>query len=201
MLPSARLTASAPQRRNDFGAESSRPAYSLCTLRTRQSPNEWQHSLPACPLRLWPGWTCTSWTSLKSFTDSFRILPSRAFPSAIASCVLPDGCMQDARYHRACSLPRVSRLPLCRKDRLPTTRRTGCSVMSLDGHVRTLGNVTDPGHSLQCGPLRMGVASDRPDQFARAVLGPLCHVDAAHNAHHVKQVLGIRPSRSRGSDK
>jgi hypothetical protein len=30
----------------------SRPAYSLCTLRTRQSPNEWQHSLPAYPLRL-----------------------------------------------------------------------------------------------------------------------------------------------------
>ncbi len=36
----------------DVGAESSRPAFSLCTLRTRQSPGEWQHSLPACPLRL-----------------------------------------------------------------------------------------------------------------------------------------------------
>jgi hypothetical protein len=44
----------------DFGAESSRPASSLCTLRTRQSPGEWQHSLPARPLRLLPGWTCTS---------------------------------------------------------------------------------------------------------------------------------------------
>lgn len=52
MLPCARLTASASQRRNDFGAESSRPASLLCTLRTRQSPGEWQHSLPACPLRL-----------------------------------------------------------------------------------------------------------------------------------------------------
>jgi len=44
-----------------------RPTYSLCTLRTRQSPSEWQHSLPACPLRLWPGWTYTSWTSSRGF--------------------------------------------------------------------------------------------------------------------------------------
>ena len=33
-----------------FGAESSRPASLLCTLRTHQSPDEWQHSLPACLL-------------------------------------------------------------------------------------------------------------------------------------------------------
>ena len=33
-----------------FGAESSRPASLLCTLRTHQSPSEWQHSLPACLL-------------------------------------------------------------------------------------------------------------------------------------------------------
>src|SRR5215469_6329699 len=36
--------------RYDFGAESSRPASSLRTLRTHQSPSEWQHSLPACLL-------------------------------------------------------------------------------------------------------------------------------------------------------
>ena len=36
----------------DFGAEPSRPASSLCTLRTHQSPSEWQHSLPACLLAL-----------------------------------------------------------------------------------------------------------------------------------------------------
>ena len=36
--------------RHDFGAESSRPASLLCTLRTHQSPSEWQHSLPACLL-------------------------------------------------------------------------------------------------------------------------------------------------------
>ena len=35
-----------------FGAESSRPASWLCTLRTHQSPDEWQHSLPACMLAL-----------------------------------------------------------------------------------------------------------------------------------------------------
>jgi len=35
-----------------FGAESSRPASLLCTLRTHQSPGEWQHSLPACVLAL-----------------------------------------------------------------------------------------------------------------------------------------------------
>ena len=29
-----------------FGAESSRPASLLCTLRTHRSPGEWQHSLP-----------------------------------------------------------------------------------------------------------------------------------------------------------
>jgi hypothetical protein len=35
-----------------FGAESSRPASLLCTLRTHQSPGEWQHSLSACMLAL-----------------------------------------------------------------------------------------------------------------------------------------------------
>src|SRR6267143_3787613 len=52
MLPSALLTASAYAISTDFGAESSRPASLLCTLRTHQSPGEWQHSLPACSLAL-----------------------------------------------------------------------------------------------------------------------------------------------------
>src|SRR5438874_12941453 len=52
MLPSAGKTASASQQWLDFGAESSRPASLLCTLRTHQSPGEWQHSLPACLLAL-----------------------------------------------------------------------------------------------------------------------------------------------------
>ena len=50
--PSARITASASATTNDFGAESSRPTSLLCTLRTHQSPGEWQHSLPACLLAL-----------------------------------------------------------------------------------------------------------------------------------------------------
>ena len=33
-----------------FGAEPLRPASLLCTLRTHQSPGEWQHSLPVCLL-------------------------------------------------------------------------------------------------------------------------------------------------------
>jgi hypothetical protein len=45
MLPSARLRASASQQCSDFGAESSRPASLLSTLRTHQSPGEWQDSL------------------------------------------------------------------------------------------------------------------------------------------------------------
>jgi len=52
MLPSARLTASASATIKDFGAESARPASSLSTLRTHQSPGEWQDSLLACQLRL-----------------------------------------------------------------------------------------------------------------------------------------------------
>jgi hypothetical protein len=51
MLPSAGKTASASQLL-DFGAEPSRPASLLCTLRTHQSPGEWQHSLPAYSLAL-----------------------------------------------------------------------------------------------------------------------------------------------------
>jgi len=50
MLPSARLTASASQQCSDFGAESSRPASLLSTLRTHQSPGEWQDSLLICLL-------------------------------------------------------------------------------------------------------------------------------------------------------
>jgi hypothetical protein len=52
MLPCTLSTVSASQRWTISELNSSRPASSLCTLRTRQSPDEWQHSLPACPLRL-----------------------------------------------------------------------------------------------------------------------------------------------------
>jgi len=50
MLPSAALNTSASELRNDFGAESSRPVSLLSTLRTHQSPGEWQDSLLVCLL-------------------------------------------------------------------------------------------------------------------------------------------------------
>jgi hypothetical protein len=40
-----------------------------------QSPGEVQDSLPACPLRLWSGWTLTSWIPSKGFTRSCRAPP------------------------------------------------------------------------------------------------------------------------------
>src|SRR5215469_14817264 len=52
MLPSTRQNGVGIATLADFGAESSRPASLLCTLRTHQSPGEWQHSLPACSLAL-----------------------------------------------------------------------------------------------------------------------------------------------------
>jgi hypothetical protein len=50
MLPSASGKGVGIGTITDFGAESSRPASSLCTLRTHQSPGEWQHSLLTCLL-------------------------------------------------------------------------------------------------------------------------------------------------------
>jgi hypothetical protein len=85
MLSSARLTASTSATANDFGAVPSRPASSLPTLRPRQSPGERQGSLPACPLRLWPGWTFTSWIPSRGFRQLMVDFPlSQAWPGAIA---------------------------------------------------------------------------------------------------------------------
>ena len=49
--PSAGLTAPAPTTTTDFGAEPSRPAFSLPTLHLASHPTQVQDSLPACPLR------------------------------------------------------------------------------------------------------------------------------------------------------
>ena len=81
--PSARLTTSAPTRRIDFGAESSRPASSLCTLHLTGNPMQVQHALPACPLRLWPGWTSTSWIPLRGFIYSCINPPLPGFGLAL----------------------------------------------------------------------------------------------------------------------
>ena len=67
----------------DFGAESSRPTLSLSTLHSRRSPGERQDSLPACPLRLLPDWTFTSWILSKGFIRSFGIPLSQALLGAM----------------------------------------------------------------------------------------------------------------------
>jgi hypothetical protein len=86
MRSSARLTASTSATVNDFGAAPSRPASSLPTLHPRQSPGERQGSLPACPLRRWPGWTLTSWIPSRGFGQPMRdVLLSQAWPGAIAT--------------------------------------------------------------------------------------------------------------------
>ena len=67
--------------RLDFGAESSRPTSSLCTLRTHQSPGEWQHSLPACLLAL-AGRDLHPLDSVKKFHRFiFGSSPSTLFPA------------------------------------------------------------------------------------------------------------------------
>ena len=86
MLPSTLLTASAYATSTDFGADPSRPASLLCTLRTHQSPGEWQHSLPACSLAL----AVRDSHPLDFFKWfpllHFWFLHFHAFPSAIGVC-------------------------------------------------------------------------------------------------------------------
>jgi len=67
--------------RDDFGAESSRPASLLCTLRTHQSPGEWQHSLPACSLAL-TGRDFHPLDSIEWFHLFISASPLLSFPSA-----------------------------------------------------------------------------------------------------------------------
>jgi len=71
-----------------FGAESSRPASLLCTLRIHQSPGEWQHSLSACVLALAVR-DLHPLDSIKGFSPShLRLLPFHAYPSAITTPAL-----------------------------------------------------------------------------------------------------------------
>jgi len=58
-----------------FGAEPSRPASLLCTLRTHQSPGECATLATGLPARLWPGGTFTRWTPSRSFTVSSSVPP------------------------------------------------------------------------------------------------------------------------------
>src|ERR1700724_698422 len=67
----------------DFGAETSRPTSLLCTLRTHQSPGEWQHSLPARLLAL-AGRDSHPLDFIKWFPlPPYWFLHSHTFPSTI----------------------------------------------------------------------------------------------------------------------
>jgi len=66
-----------------FGAESSWPASLLCTLRTHQSPGEWQHSLPACLLDCDRAGLTPAGFHQEVSPFHLRFLLFQAFPSAI----------------------------------------------------------------------------------------------------------------------
>jgi len=66
-----------------FGAESSWPASLLCTLRTHQSPGEWQHSLPACLLDCGRAGLTPAGFHQEVSPLHLRFLLFQAFPSAI----------------------------------------------------------------------------------------------------------------------
>src|SRR5882762_7626285 len=66
-----------------FGAESSRPASLLCTLRTHQSPGEWQHSLPVCLLDSDRAGLTPAGFHQEVSPFHLRFLLFQAFPSAM----------------------------------------------------------------------------------------------------------------------
>jgi hypothetical protein len=74
----------------DFGAESSRPASLLCTLRTHRSPGEWQHVLPAC------------WLALAG-RDSHPLDSTKRFHWLISAPPLPSFSQRDMRGNSKCA--------------------------------------------------------------------------------------------------
>ena len=66
-----------------FGAEPSRPASLLCTLRTHQSPGEWQHSLPACLLDCGRAGLTPAGFHQEVSPSHHRFLLFQTFPSAM----------------------------------------------------------------------------------------------------------------------
>ena len=73
-----------------FGAESSRPASWLCTLRTHRSPGEWQHLLPAC------------WLALAG-RDSHPLDSTKRFHLLISAPPLPSFSQRDMRVNSKCA--------------------------------------------------------------------------------------------------
>jgi hypothetical protein len=78
------------RHRFDFGAESSRPASLLCTLRTHRSPGEWQHVLPAC------------WLALAE-RDSHPLDSTKRFHWLISAPPLPSFSQRDMRGNSNCA--------------------------------------------------------------------------------------------------
>ena len=75
-----------------FGAESSRPASLLCTLRTHQSPGEWQHSLPVCLLDCDRAGLTPAGFHQEVSPSHPRFLLFQAFPSAITMSAVSSTC-------------------------------------------------------------------------------------------------------------
>ena len=71
-----------------FGAESSRPASLLCTLRTHQSPGERQHSLPVCLLDCDRAGLSPAGFHQEVSPSHLRFLLFQTFPSAITTSVV-----------------------------------------------------------------------------------------------------------------
>src|SRR6202021_2770230 len=59
-------------------------------------PVEWQDSLSACLLRLWPSWIFTNWISLKGFINSYLEFPLPKL--CLARCCNAFGNTAGARY-------------------------------------------------------------------------------------------------------
>ena len=126
---------------NDFGAESSRPATLLCTLRTHQSPGEWQHSLPAC------------WLALAG-RDSHPLDSSKRFHLLISAPPLPSFSQRDIRLfqpaticsvgvcRRVCRFPRICTSSVANS---PPRRRANSIWRAAVGRtvLPALGAVTD----------------------------------------------------------
>jgi hypothetical protein len=81
-----------------FGAESSRPASLLCTLRTHQSPDEWQHSLPACLLDCDRAGLTPAGFQQEVSPFHLRFLLFQTFPSAITMSAVSSTSLSTRRH-------------------------------------------------------------------------------------------------------
>jgi hypothetical protein len=143
MLPSTRQNGVGIATVADFGAESSRPASLLCTLRTHQSPGEWQHSLPACSLAL-AGRDSHPLDFIKWFPLlHYWFLHFHVYPSAICRCLTIRTMLRlsgrTVARNRASNDAAVSTVP-------PIIPYGGFSPVRLEGwHLQAIGQRLPPG--------------------------------------------------------